>query len=93
MRVLIIAGLLNLLALLLKLIFGLLPDLPQEEFLTNILTFFNNTICEGLSLFCIFIRPSTVITALPIVVAIFLFQHTYGLITWIVKKIPFLGVK
>ncbi len=85
--------LLNLISLLIKLIFGLLPSLPQISFLTNILTFFNNTICKGLPLFCFFIRPSTVLTILPIALALFIFKYTYFLLMWIAKKIPFLNFK
>ena len=89
----ILAGLLNIIFAFLRLIFSILPGLPQFAFLSNILTFFNNEICKGLKLFLIFIRPSTVITALTIVIAIFVFKHTYGFIIWVVKKIPFLGIK
>ena len=89
----VVAALLNILKLLLFAILALIPALPQIAFLTNILTFFNNTICKGLGLFCFFIRPSTVLTGLTIAIAIFVFHHTYALIMWVVAKIPFLGIK
>lgn len=89
----ILSALLNIIAVFLKLIFLPLPAIPQVAFVTNILTFFNNTILKGLKLFLIFIRPSTVVTAMSIAIVIFIFKHTYGFILWVVKKIPFLGIK
>lgn len=89
----IISGLLNLIFNILKLMFALIPSLPIISFLTNILTFFNNTICKGIPLLCFFIRPTTLSIAIPIAVALFLFRYTYFLIIWIAKKIPFIGVE
>ena len=89
----IIAGLLNLILALFKIIFFVLPDLGKVELFSSLLTFFNDSICDGLSLFCFFIRPSTVVFALGLVITIFTFHHTYGFIKWVVEKIPFLGIK
>ena len=72
--------------------FNIGPALPQISFFTNILTFFNNTICKGLSLFCFFIRPGTVTLALGVSTALFVFKYSYGLLIWILKKIPFLNI-
>lgn len=89
----IIEALLNAVKVLLKMVISVLPTLPAGAFLTNVMTFFNNTICKGLNLFCFFIRPSTVEWALTLAILIFAFHHVYGFTMWVLKKLPFLDMK
>lgn len=84
----IVSGILIILGSLLKSVFVLLPALPTVAFFTNILTFFNNTICKGIPLLCFFIRPSTLNLGLTLASALFIFKHTYFLILWVAKKLP-----
>lgn len=89
----IVSGILIIMGTLLKVIFSLLPALPTVSFLSTVLTFFNNTICKGIPLFCFFIRPSTLILGFTIASILFVFKHTYFLILWVAKKLPVVNIK
>lgn len=79
---------------LLNLVVSLLPSLPElpDAFTGNLDTIFE-FLRSSLGLFYFFIRPSTVMLALPISLAIVNFEHIYRFSMWIIRKIPFINVK
>lgn len=76
-----------------KLIFNILPSLPPLTFLNTILTFVNDILVNGIGLLCFFVRPTTLLTGLTIFGLIIAFKFSSGFIIWVLKKIPFLGIK
>lgn len=89
----ILETLLNAIKLLLTTVFGFinLPQFPEE--LTNSIDSFLDLIFGNLSLLGFFIRPLTLTICIPILIILLNFEQVYKLIIWIVKKIPFLGIK
>ncbi len=89
----IISAILELIFTALKLIFSILPNLPPVNFLETLLTFVNDILAPGIGLLCFFVRPSTLITGLTLFILIFSFKYSYSMIVWVLRKIPFLGMK
>lgn len=89
----IIEALLNLVKGLLNVVFGWISLPPFPEQLTGSIDTFLNLIFDNLNLLGFFIRPITLTVCIPILIILLNFEQVYKLIMWIVKKIPFLGVK
>ena len=89
----IIQAILDLLKTVLFTVFGWinLPNLP-EELLAAIDTFFD-LIFTNASIVGFFIRPTTLLILLPVLVIILNFEKVYKLTMWILKKIPMLNMK
>ena len=89
----ILEALLNLIKTLLNVVFGWisLPPFPVE--LTNSVDSFLRLIFDNLSLLGFFIRPLTLTIAIPVLIILLNFEQVYKLVMWIVRKIPFLGIK
>ena len=89
----ILESLLNLIKLLLQVVFGWI-NLPQfPEGLTSSVDTFLDLIFDNLSLLGFFIRPTTLTIAIPILIILLNFEQVYKLVMFIVRKIPFLGIK
>lgn len=67
-----------------------LPDFPPAV-TAGIDTFFN-FIFDNCSLLGFFVRPSTIMTVVPIVIIALNFEHIYHFTLWILKKIPALNI-
>lgn len=89
----IISGLLNLIKTLLFAVFSWinLPAFPET--LTNSIDTFLNLIFDNLTLLGFFIRPTTLIVSIPLLIILLNFEDVYKLTMWILRKIPFLGIK
>lgn len=89
----IIEALLNLIKLLLNVVFGWisLPPFPSE--LTSSVNTFVSLIFDNLSLLGFFVRPLTLMVSIPVLIILLNFEQVYKLVMWIVRKIPFLGIK
>ena len=85
---------LELVKLLVQIIFsflGILPDMPST--LITMIDAFINLILEGASLVSLFLPMETVKILIPIVIAIVNFDKIFKLVMFIIKNIPFLGMK
>lgn len=89
----IIEALLNLIKLLLNVVFGWISLPPFPEELTSSIDMFISLIFDNLSLLGFFIRPITLTVSIPILIILLNFEQVYKLVMWIVRKIPFLGIK
>lgn len=89
----IIKGLLELIFAAFKLIFNILPSLPPVSFFNIILVFINDILSTGIGLLCFFVRPGTLIVGFSLFLTIFTFEHSYHFVMWVMKKIPFFGIK
>ncbi len=89
----IIEGVFNDIYSIFELLFGwiTLPDFP-ESFKNSVNTYLGY-IFNNLQLIYLFIRPVTLKTAVPILVAILNFDKLYKLVMYVVKKIPFVNIK
>lgn len=89
----ILEALLNLIQLLLNVVFGWIniPQFPSE--LTSSVDSFLDLIFENLSLLGFFIRPITLTVAIPLLIILLNFDKIYKLAMYIIRKIPFLGIK
>ena len=89
----ILETLLNLIMLLLNVVFGWIniPQFPEE--LTSSISSFLDLIFENLSLLGFFVRPVTLTVAIPLLIILLNFERVYKLVMYIVRKIPFLGIK
>ena len=90
----IIEAVLNVVVSLLTALFNLLPELPAMPEIINtywaqFVIIFNN----GLSFIMFFLVPDVLYACLGISLALFVFDETYDVILWFIKKIPFLGIK
>lgn len=74
---------------LLKIIFGLLPNVPSfpDSLLSSLDTVFD-TIFNNLDLLGLFVRIDTIKILVPLVVIAVNFEHIYHFTMWILKKIP-----
>lgn len=70
---------------------GVLPTLPEAG--VNALDFIFDTMFAGVSLASIFIDFSFVKIVIPITIAILNFDHIIKFITYLLKKIPVLGIE
>lgn len=85
----IIEALVNLVTSLLKIVFNLLPNVPQlPDNLLSSLDRVMTTIFDNLDLLGIFIRIDTIKILVPLVVIAYNFEHIYHFVIWLVKKIP-----
>lgn len=90
----IIEAILNLLATVITTVFGILPNIPNlPDNLINGVYSVINVIFDNLSLLGCFIRPQTIIIAVPVVIVIYNFDKIYKVVLFILKKIPMLGIK
>lgn len=89
----IISTILNLLKILLFTCFGWinLPSLPSE--ITENINTFLDLIFDNLTLLGFFVRPSTLLLVIPILVILLNFEKVYKFTMWILKKIPMLNIK
>lgn len=68
-----------------------LPDFP-EELVTSVEEFFS-LIFDNLSILGFFVPLSTIKILIPLVILIINFEDVYAFIMWLLRKIPFLGIK
>lgn len=90
----IISALLSVIGGILNFLFNLLPDLPQLPSL--IITTINNVvnlIFDNVSVIGFFIPLNVVKVLIPLVIIVVNFRYIYGIIMWIIKKIPLLNLK
>lgn len=89
----ILEAILTILKVLLQFVFGWI-NLPQfpETLMSSIDTFLD-ILFDNISLLGFFIRPVTLTVAIPILIILLNFEQVYKFTMWIIKKIPFLGVK
>lgn len=64
-----------------------------SEFLSSVISTFFGFVNNSLGLLFIFIRPSTFVLALTTAVALINLEHIWNFVMWVLKKIPFLGIK
>lgn len=89
----ILETILTIIKVLLQFVFGWI-NLPQfPESLTSSVDSFLSIIFDNISLLGFFIRPITLTVAIPILIVLLNFEQVYKFTMWIIKKIPFLGVK
>ena len=76
-----------------KLIFGWisLPAFPES--LETTLTTYEDLIFDNLSMLSFFVRVSTVKVLVPLILIVVNFDKVYKLTMYILRKIPFIGVK
>lgn len=85
----IIKAIFDLILGLLKLVFGLLPNVPQfPQDILNSLNIVFDTIFNNLDLLGLFVRIDTIKTLVPLLIVAINFEHIYHFVMWIVKKIP-----
>lgn len=89
----IVEGLLNLIKTLLFAVFSWinLPSFPEG--LTSSINTFIDLIFDNLTLLGFFIRPATIKIIIPALIILLNFDNIYKLTMWILRKIPFLGIK
>ncbi len=89
----ILEGLLNVIKVLLQVVFGWIniPQFPAE--LTGSINSFLTLVFDNLSLLGFFIRPLTLTLVVPTLIILLNFEDVYKLTMWILRKIPFLGIK
>jgi hypothetical protein len=79
----------NLILALLKIVFGILPNVPTLN--SSLLTSVNNvfdTIFSHLELLGLFVRISTIQILVPLLIIALNFEHIYHFAMWVLKKIP-----
>lgn len=69
----------------------LLPDFPAS--LVTSLNGFFSLIFGNLSVLGFFVPISTLKVLIPLTIAVIKFEDIYAFVLWIIKKIPFIGVK
>ena len=86
----ILEALLNLVFGLLKIVFGWisLPAFPEN--LSSSIDTFLNLIFDNVTLLGFFVRPSTIMIVVPILIILLNFEEIYKITMWILRKIPFL---
>ena len=89
----ILEALLNLIKLLLNVVFGWINIPPFPEELTSSIDGFLDLVFNNLSLLGFFVRPTTLMVAIPLLIVLLNFERIYKLVMYIVRKIPFLGIK
>ena len=88
-------GLISLVVTLIKAILSIFPSLPPfpAEGLVSINSYISLIITNAGSLLGLFIDLNTVKIVLPIVLVLIEFEHIYDFVMWLLRKIPFLGIK
>lgn len=89
----ILEALLNMVFGLLKIVFGWISLPAFPEGLANSIDTFLNLIFDNLTLLGFFIRPSTIMIVVPILIVLLNFEDVYKITMWILRKIPFLGLQ
>lgn len=90
----ILGALLDLVILLITTVLDLVPDLPQApEQVQTYITYFFDVLFSGFGLISVFIDWTVFKTILALWFVVFNFEHIYKLIMYVLKKIPFIGVK
>lgn len=85
---------LNVVVSLLTALFNLLPALPaMPDVITTYWTQFIDIFNTGISFLMLFIVPEVLYACLGVSLALFVFDETYDIILWFLKKIPFLNIK
>lgn len=89
----IISALLNLISGLIKLVFSWinLPEFP--EVFSNTVDMLISLISNSMALVHMIVRPTTLVAAVPIVLVIVNFDKLWKLTMFVLRKIPFLGIK
>ena len=72
-------------------ILDVLPDFPAE-LVTSVEEFFS-LIFDNLSILGFFIPLPTIKILIPLVLLVINFEDVYAFIMWLLRKIPFLGIK
>lgn len=74
---------------LLKLIFGILPDIPDfpDSIMSSLDKVFD-TIFNNLDLLGLFVNIDTIKILVPLLIIVINFEHIYHFTMWILKKIP-----
>ena len=76
-----------------KVIFDILPDVPQiSTQLINSISHVLDIIFSNLSLLGIFVRIDTIKILVPLVIFVVNFEYLYNIIIWILRKIPGLSI-
>lgn len=76
-----------------KVIFDILPDVPQISIqLINSINHVLDIIFSNLSLLGIFVRIDTIKILVPLVIFVVNFEYLYNIIIWILRKIPGLSI-
>ncbi|HIR75278.1 TPA: hypothetical protein IAB95_07265 [Candidatus Ventrenecus avicola] len=89
----IITAVLELCEMLLTIIFGLLPDIPNfDSGVLNSLNGFINLIFDNLDLLGFFIDIELVGALIPWLIIVLNFEHIYDFTMWIIRKIPILNI-
>lgn len=89
----IITAVLELCEMLLTIIFGLLPDIPNfDSGVLNSLNGFINLIFDNLDLLGFFIDIELVGALIPWLIIVLNFEHIYDFTVWIIRKIPILNI-
>lgn len=85
----IIKAIFDLILGLLKLVFGLLPNIPDfpDTIMTSLDKVFT-TIFDNLDLLGLFVNIDTIKILVPLVIVVVNFEHIYHFTMWIIKKIP-----
>jgi hypothetical protein len=85
----IIEGILNAFYYVFEFVFGWisLPSFPTD--LTTNITTYLGYVFDNLDIIYLFIRPSTIKIALPILIAILNFERLYRFTMFIIRKLPF----
>lgn len=68
-----------------------LPEFP-EELVTSVEEFFA-LIFDNLSILGFLVPLSTIKILIPLVILVINFEDVYAFIMWLLRKIPFLGIK
>ena len=76
-----------------KLIFGWISLPACPESLETTLTTYEDLIFDNLSMLSFFVRVSTVKVLVPLILIVVNFDKVYKLTMYILRKIPFIGVK
>lgn len=89
----IIKGLFELVFVLLKIVFAPinLPDLPLV--IQNVLDRLLEAMISGMGLLSVFVDLDVLMILIPVVIVVVNLDRVWGLIMFVLRKIPFLGIK
>lgn len=69
----------------------ILPDFPSV--LVTALDSFFGLLFDNMSLLGFFIHMDVIRVIIPLFIVVYNFEHVYTFIMWVVRKIPFVGMK
>lgn len=72
-------------------VLDVLPDFPED--LVNSVEAFFLLIFDNLSVLGFFVPLSTIKILIPLVLLVINFEDVYAFVMWLLRKIPFLGIK